>query len=131
MEEERRRRENSGASAVAWADIEAQYVELNNNIVTFLSRVPAQRQLLVRYEDLGRDPGIVLSALCDHLGLPCDAVGSQRITDSAMTGAGGGRDSGGGRLGVSLEPADLWKLVEVPSPGLSLATRRLGWDMGY
>ena len=130
-EKERLTRDNRGASAVAWADIEAQYVDCNNNIATFLSAVPARRKLSVRYEDLERDPVLVLSALCDRLGLSRDARATQRDAARVIPAAGGGRDGEGGRPGVSLEPADSWKLVKVPSPGLSLATRRFGWDMGY
>ena len=32
---------------------------------------------------------------------------------------------------ISPTLADKWKTVRVPPPGLSAATRRLGWDLGY
>jgi thioesterase domain-containing protein len=42
----------------------------HENILSFLAGIPEERRHSVRFEDLVRDPGPVLAALCAFLGLP-------------------------------------------------------------
>jgi len=56
-----------------------QFAELvwilsHQNILGFLSEVPAQRQLCVHFEDLVREPRLVIERICDVLGVDFDPL---------------------------------------------------------
>ncbi|KAH8093678.1 hypothetical protein JL720_4828 [Aureococcus anophagefferens] len=98
---------------VPWATVEASYVEQNENIRRFLRTVPKDRRLLVTYEGLVTDP-------------PGDAErraskGGVASTDPKLLK----------HKGIDPKLADKWRRVAPPPPGLSLATKRLGWELGY
>lgn len=111
---------------------------LHQNILTFLQELPEQRQFQLRFEDLVRNPGSAMTALCAALGLafvppmiiPQDDK-KQRMTDgihpvSRMIG-----DPKFHRF-TRIEPAvaDQWKEA-YETDFLSAATLELAAALGY
>ena len=64
--------EASGAAPCPWPALaypEMLWITLHENIAGFLARVPRERQLRVRFEDLVGDPEPTTRAICDFLGV--------------------------------------------------------------
>jgi len=131
--------QNKDASKVTWTDIEAKYCAFNGNIIDFLKTIPVHRRMSMRYEDLVTDPAGTLSTICDELlMIPYDgamadpyAAGATKTFEAGSTGVAATDPKLLKHKKISPALADKWKTVQVPSPGLALDTKRLGWDLGY
>lgn len=52
-----------------WKEAEKLWFNMNQNIRNLLSGIPAERQFMVRYEDIVTQPDLFVPSLCDWLGI--------------------------------------------------------------
>jgi acyl carrier protein len=117
---------------------ELTWLVANENVAKFFAAVPPERCLLVRYEDLVRQPEFSLKRICDFLGVPftgemLDLYKDQhtRMTDGLSRASEFGGDLKF-HLHYRIEPeaADRWRKYESES-SLSQMSRNLAASFGY
>jgi len=117
---------------------ELTWLTANANIADFLGSIPRERQLLLRYEDLVRDPAGACAQICALVGIPlcADMLDPYDDQKSRMTDGLDRADQFGGDLKFHLhdriEPdaADRWKAYE-SEQSLNIETRALAATLGY
>lgn len=118
-------------------DARAIWYHANRNIQRFLSGIPADRQLMLRYEDLVKEPRPGMEAVCRLLGLPFDArmldpYEGDRMRDGPPGARAVGDPNLAGRGRLQPELADSWLSGFDPasvSPETHLLARELGYDL--
>jgi acyl carrier protein len=117
---------------------ELTWLVANENVSNFFAAVPPERCLLVRYEDLVRQPESSLRRICDFLGVPFtgEMLDPYKDQDTRMTdGLSRAADFSGDlkfHLHQRIEPAaaDRWRKYESES-SLSQMSRNLAACFGY
>jgi hypothetical protein len=114
---------------------EEAWIRLNTNIRGFLSRIPRERQAVVVYEDLVRDPRAALEPACRAMGVPFDpALLTPYEGDRMRDGQKGARAIGdpnmAGRGRIEPELATRWLDGWDPASA-SPALRTLASELGY
>jgi len=112
---------------------ETVWATANRNLLEFLEEIEPERHLLVRYEEMVRDPLAVMSRLCQFLEIPFD--------DVVLCPYDGRRERMTGGLGdpnifqhnqVDASLADTWKKIHLPhhlDPSTVALARQLGYDL--
>lgn len=115
---------------------EQVWATMNGNIMDFLQKVPLNRRLLIRFEDLVSEPARVAGDLCAFLGIPYDEAllspyEGQRMTDGIHAVSMSTGDPNFQRHD-RIEPAlgEVWKEIRLPRP-LGGFARRVAADLGY
>jgi hypothetical protein len=117
---------------------ELTWLVANENVSNFFAAVPPERCLLVRYEDLVRQPESSLRRICDFLGVPFtgEMLDPYKDQDMRMTdGLSRAAEFSGDlkfHLHQRIEPAaaDRWRKYESES-SLSQMSRNLAASFGY
>jgi hypothetical protein len=103
----------------------------NRNLCDFLSGVEPQRQHMVRYEDLVREPDAAMRGLCRFLELPYDTSVLQPYDGRRQRMIGGlGDPNILGHSAIDADLAEAWKKVRWPRR-LDAATHELAVRLGY
>ena len=117
---------------------ELTWLLTNQNIAQFFSGLPGHRRLLMRFEDLVRDPRASATRLCKFLGLSLaeEMLDPYQESDSRMTGGLTSAAHYSGDLKFHLhariepEAADRWKKFD-SDEWLSPMSRSLAAELGY
>ena len=120
-----------------------QYAELlwivsHQNILEFLSKVPKQRQLQIRFEDLVRNPQAAIESICDLLNIDFEPLmlepyrqQEHRMTDGINARSVGMTDAKFHQhSGIEAGIADAWK-QDIDTDFLSEEAWRLAGLFGY
>lgn len=110
----------------------------NRNLRSFLERVPAERQAMVRYEELVQDPKPVMERVCAALGVPfheavLDPYEGDRMRDGPPGARAVGDPNMAGRGRIEPELATKWLEGFDPAsvgPDTHALARELGYDLG-
>jgi amino acid adenylation domain-containing protein len=111
----------------------------HENILEFLSDVPAERQQQVRFEQLVSEPESVMRQICEFLGVPMhpDMLTPQKNKENKMTDGIHGLSRMLGDIKFhqhdKIDPrsADRWKAGAKPAEKLGTPTRELAAALGY
>jgi hypothetical protein len=114
------------------------WVAANRNIRSFLAQIPADRQVLIKYEDLVKDARPAMTAVCAMLGLEfsekmLDPYEGDRMRDGPSGARAVGDPNLAGRGKIQPELADSWLAGFDPasvSPDTHGLARELGYDLG-
>jgi pimeloyl-ACP methyl ester carboxylesterase/acyl carrier protein len=112
------------------------WTQSNQNIRTFLSEVPAQRQHWLRYEDLVAAPELVMAALCEFLRVPYDPAvitpyAGRRMTDGIRDNSIPVDDPNfHQRQQIDASLAEAWQHIQLPQP-LSLTAQTIASASAY
>jgi hypothetical protein len=115
---------------------EAVWTITNDNLLRFLQDMAPERRLLVRFEELVRQPEAVARQLCKFLDIPFDPAVLEPYRDGRMTdGVRPGRRALGdpgflGRHGIEPALAEAWRDVRLPY-GLGRSASVLAEQLGY
>jgi acyl transferase domain-containing protein len=120
-----------------WALAEGVWRTCNDNIAAFLETIPAERRVLIRYEDLVADPEACMRRLCIRLGLDYEAAMLKPYEGGRMTGGLHAVSLGIGdpnflrHQGIEAGLADAWEKHRDRLARLDEATRTLARRLGY
>lgn len=117
---------------------EAWWLVSHQNIRHFLQTIPAERQHLVKFEDLAKEPEPAVQQLCDFLGVPfhADMLAPQADKQRRMTDGSHqlSRLAGDPKFhthqGISAEAADRWQRLYTED-FLSAQTWQMARQYGY
>jgi acyl carrier protein len=117
---------------------ELTWLVANENVANFFAALPPERCLLVRYEDLVREPESPVRRICDFLGVPFirEMLAPYKDQNMRMTDGLSRAAEFGGDLKFHLhhriepEAADRWRKYESES-SLSQMSRNLAASFGY
>ncbi len=118
-----------GDTGDPFAIAEAYWTRMNDNILKLAEKLPAERYLRVKYEDLVCTPERVMRTVCAFLGLSFEEAMLHPYAHSEMFG-GPGDPNIFRHTGIIASLADKWKRVRLPRP-LGEAARRTAEAMGY
>ncbi|NNC65150.1 MAG: hypothetical protein HKN84_10220 [Gammaproteobacteria bacterium] len=117
---------------------ELYWLVCHQNIQHFLSKIPQQRQMMIRYEDLVRTPEVALTKICRMLDLEFDAAMLRLYEDPGSRMTDGIHDLSVGLIdprfhshtSIDASIADRWR-GHVDLEGLGDPTRQLAASLGY
>jgi acyl transferase domain-containing protein len=118
-----------GDTGDPFAIAEAYWTRMNDNILTLAEKLPAERYLRVKYEDLVRTPERVMRTVCAFFGLSFEESMLHPYAHSEMFG-GPGDPNIFRHTGIIGSLADKWKHVRLPRP-LGEAARRTAEALAY
>ena len=119
-----------------FAAAEQAWAQGNRNMLDFLGQVDTQRQHLVRYEDLVRQPEATADGICAFLGISYDPAVLRPYEGARMTDGVHGQSLSIGDPNflnhdhIEAGLGDAWRQVTLPHP-LGAAARRLAAEFGY
>lgn len=119
-----------------FAVAEQVWARTNQNMLDFLRQVAPERQRIIRFEDLVRQPEATASGICAFLGIPADPAVLQPDEGARMTDGLHGQSLAIGDPNFldhdHIEPglADTWKSITLPRP-LAPATQDLAAVFDY
>jgi hypothetical protein len=112
-----------------WLHAEKAWAVFNHNALTFLQQIPAERQHLVRYEDLVTNPIVTQQAICRFLGIHFDeALLDPYRGERLLAGVGDGNI--GKHSQVEARLATAWQEKRPPQE-LSPFTKQVATALGY
>ncbi len=117
------------AAGDAWAAAEYHWTTHNRNVMEFLRRVPARRQLQLGFEALVSTPREVMEQVCEFLQVPFHEATLAPHSGGRMTD-GPGDPGFHERVGIDPDLAGAWREVKLPRP-LRAATGDVARSLGY
>lgn len=112
---------------------ETVWAAANRNLLEFLEKIEPGRHILVRYEEMVRDPARIMRGLCEFLEVP--------LGEALLTPYDGRRERMTGGLGdpnifqhsqVDGSLADTWKKIHLPrrlDPSTAEMARGFGYEL--
>ena len=74
-----------GLSGDPWQLGEQMWTDINGNIIDFFARIPDDRKVYVRYEDMVTQPEVAMRSVCDMLGVGYEAAMIEPYSGDRMT----------------------------------------------
>jgi hypothetical protein len=114
------------------------WIILNQNIITFLSSIPNDRQISIKYESLVKEPELTTTNLCNWLGVPFEEsmLQPQQKTPNRMVDGIHdisrmiGDPKFHNHVGITASAADQWKSFYTHD-FLSTTAQSLAQQLGY